>query len=345
MRLQTISRRRVSGSHDRPQHDDELIVQPPRSVTIARTAAGSSVALSAGTSSATSIKHKANALKAGLLLSLILLIVAAAACYGGALLLKSHTYSYLAPAAFIAAAFFLLSAGVVSIVMFREGCIQEDQERKCQKDCDDLAQALDHIPNPILSGLAKANFRQMRMFTVIALRQARMSYYASLIAASIALFVLAAGGAVTVGLVSTSAKVTAGSVTAVTAGGVTAVGVALSGFLATTFLKTYEMAARQMSYYYGQPLVHCYLLHSEWLTLMLAKHKEWRGEINLWKEVIDAAIKASNNAQDHLLIMEVLSNPRANRKSKKDSSNKTKENGRRNHLADLPGMNEWQEGQ
>jgi hypothetical protein len=41
----------------------------------------------------------------------------------------------------------------------------------------------------------------------------------------------------------------------------------------------------------------------------------------------------------------VLSNPRANRKSKKDSSNKTKENGRRNHLADLPGMNEWQEGQ
>jgi hypothetical protein len=325
MKLQTISGRRVSGSHDQSQHDDESIVQLPRSVTIARTAAGSSVALSAGASSAASIKHKANALKASLLLSVILLIMAAAAGYGGALLLKSHTYPYLAPAAFIAAAFFLLSAGVVSIVMFREGCLQEDQEKKCQKDCDDLVKALDHIPNPILSGLAKTNFRQMRMFTVIALRQARMSYYASLIAASIALLVLAAGGAVTVGLVSMSAKVTAGGVTAVTAGGVTAVGVALSGFLAATFLKTYEMAARQMSYYYGQPLVHCYLLHSEWLTLMLTKYPEWRDEISLWQEVIDAAIQASNNAQDHLLIMQVLSNPQANRKGKKDSSNKTTE--------------------
>lgn len=345
MKLQTISRRSVSGSHDLSKHDDESIVQPPRSVRIARTTAGSSVALSAGASSAASIKHKANALKAGLLLSLILLIVAAAACYGGALLLKSHTYSYLAPAAFIAAAFFLLSAGVVSIVMFREGCLEEDQEKKCQRDCDDLAKALDHIPNPILSGLAKTNFRQMRMFTVIALRQARMSYYASLIAASIALFVLAAGGAATVGLVSTPAKVTAGSVTAVTAGGLTAVGVALSGFLATTFLKTYEMAARQMSYYYGQPLVHCYLLHSEWLTLMLTKYPEWRKEINLWKEVIDAAIQASNNAQDHLLKMQILSNPQANRKGKKDSFNKTAETDAATLFADLLGVNERQEDQ
>jgi TRADD-N domain-containing protein len=284
---QAIVRDRASGRRDKPHDDGE------------------------------SIKHKANALKAGLLLSLILLIVAAGACYAGVLLLKSHMYHYLGPAAFIAASFFLVAAGTVPIVMFREGCIEEDQDQKCKTDCDDLVKALNEIPNATLSGLAKANFRQMRMFTVIALRQARMSYYASLVAASVALLVLTAGGAVTVGLVSTSAKITAGSVTAV--------GVAMSGFLSATFLKTYEMAARQMSYYYGQPLVHCYLLHSEWLTLMLTKHPEWKADISLWQKVVDATIQASKNAQNHLLSMQVLSTPQANRKGKKGGSNRAAE--------------------
>jgi hypothetical protein len=201
--------------------------------------------------------------------------------------------------------------------MFREGCLEEDEDQKCKNDCDDLVKALSDIPNTTLSGLAKANFRQMRMFTVIALRQARMSYYASLVAASVALLVLAAGGAVTVGLVGTTAKVAAG--------GVTFVGVAMSGFLSATFLKTYEIAARQMSYYYGQPLVHCYLLHSEWLTLMLTTHPEWKEDISLWEKVVDAAIQASKNAQNHLLSMQVLASPQANRKGKKSGSNKTTE--------------------
>jgi hypothetical protein len=264
-----------------------------------------------------SIKHKANALTAGLFLSLILLIVATGACYGGVLLLKSHAYSYLGPASFIVAAFFLVSAGAVPIVMFREGCLKEDEDQKCKDDCNDLVDALNDIPNCTLSGLAKANFRQMRMFTVIALRQERMSYYASLAAASVAFLVLTAGGAVTVGLVGTTAKVAAGTVTAV--------GVAMSGFLSATFLKTYEMAARQMSYYYGQPLVHCYLLHSEWLTLMLTKHPDWKEDVSLWKTVIDAAIQASQNAQDHLLSMQVLASPQANKNGIKGSSNKTTE--------------------
>ena len=99
----------------------------------------------------------------------------------------------------------------------------------------------------------------------------------------------------------------------------------MSGFLSATFLKTYEMAARQMSYYYGQPLVHCYLLHSEWLTLMLTKHPEWKEDISLWQKVIDAAIQASKNAQNHLLSMQVLATPHANQKGKKGGSNKTTE--------------------
>src|ERR1700727_69174 len=133
MELHSIARSGASGPHDQCQDDDELIIH-----------------------------HKAKALIAGLLLSLIMLIVAAGACYGGMLLLKSHAYSNLGPAAFIAAAFFLVSTGAAPIVMFREGCLAENADHNCKVDCDHLAKALNGIPNSTLSGLAKANFRQMR---------------------------------------------------------------------------------------------------------------------------------------------------------------------------------------
>jgi hypothetical protein len=242
------------------------------------------------------IRHKANALTAGLLLSPVFLAVAAGAGTGGVFLVKRHADSYLGTTAFIAAAFFLICAVAVPIAMFREGCIEEDADRTCETDCRMLEAALDEICNPTLSGLAKANFRQMRMFTVIALRQARMSYYACLAAASISLLVLAVGGAMTIGLVGATPKVAAGSVTAV--------GVALSGFLSAIFLKTYWMSARQMSYYYGQPLVHCYLLHAEWLTLTLAEHPEWKADGDLWRQVIAASLQAGEKAQSHLLSMQ-----------------------------------------
>jgi len=177
------------------------------------------------------IKHKAHALEAGLLLSPVLLAIAAGATAGGVLLERSHSDSHLGPAAFIAAAYFFVSAAAVPLAMYREGCIEEDEDRKCKMDCDVLDEALGEISNPTLAGLAKANFKQIRIFTVIALRQARTSYYASLAAASISLLVLAAGGAMTIALDGTSPRIAAGSVTAV--------GVALSGFISAIFLKTY----------------------------------------------------------------------------------------------------------
>ena len=64
------------------------------------------------------------------------------------------------------------------------------------------------------------------------------------------------------------------------------------------------MAARQLSYYYGQPLVHCYLLHAEWLTLLLTEDPDSKDDADLWKPVIAAAIQASENAQAHLLSMQ-----------------------------------------
>ena len=240
--------------------------------------------------------HRANARLASLLVTPVLLAIAAAASIAGALAVQSRTYTDLGPAAFIVAAFFLFSCVATPVMILREGRIEEEEEGRCQRECDELDEALGKIKDKVLSGLAKANFRQMRVFTVIALRQARMSYYISVAAASVALLVLLSGGAVTVVLAGTSAKIAAASLTSV--------GAVLGGFVSTTFLRTYWMAARQMSYYYGQPLVHCYLLHAEWLALTLAEHPGRKVDASLWERVLEASIRAGENAQSHLLTMQ-----------------------------------------
>lgn len=251
------------------------------------------------------VQHRANARRVCLWLSPILFAIAVGAFIAGVFLTMSKE-SHLASAAFIVAGFFLFFTVVAPAVILREGGIEEEEEKRCIEDCDELIAAFDTISDATIRGLSKANFKQLRMFTVIALRQARMSYYVSLVAASVSFLVLASGAAVTVGLAGTSAKVAAASLTTV--------GVAMSGFLSATFLSTYRMTARQMSYYYGQPLVHCYLLHAEWLALMLAEHPERKVDADLWREVMSASIQASENAQNHLLGLQELSlNSRAKR--------------------------------
>jgi hypothetical protein len=224
------------------------------------------------------------------------LCVAAAAALGGVLLLRSHSNAQLVPAAFVTSALLFISGIAFSLGLVRENAIRKKEDGDCDRDCKDLERALRHVKDGTLRGLAQANFKQMRTFTVIAQRQARMSYHASLVAAAASLFVLVSGAAVASGLTGTPAKITAGTLTAA--------GAALSGFLTVTFLKTYAMASRQMSYYYGQPLVHCYLLHAEWLTSMAENRFDKHTEFLLWKEVIRASIKASCNAQNHLLSMQ-----------------------------------------
>lgn len=210
-------------------------------------------------------------------------------------MVRSRTEPHWGPAALIVAAFFLLMAVVVPVMLFHEGAVRADEDSKCEHDCRILDDALRGIGDGTLSGLARANFRQMRMFTNVALRQARMSFYASLAAASVSLMLLLSGGAVASGLAGSGAKIAAASVTAI--------GAALSGFFTATFLKTYRITTRQMSYYYGQPLVHCYLLHAEWITLMLTRHPDRKDEEDLWRQVAEASLRASENAQNQLLML------------------------------------------
>jgi hypothetical protein len=231
------------------------------------------------------------------LLSVPLLLIAAAAAVSG-LLLRSHVSSWLDLAAFVTSAFFFLSGVVVPLGVIREKNLEREARKHCDDDNEDLRWALSGIEDHTLKGLAWVNVKQLRTFTFIAQRQARMSYYASLVAAAISLLVLTTGAAVVISLPTTAAQVTAGALATT--------GAALSGFFARTFLSTYKMASRQMSYYYGQPLVHCYLLHGERLAREAGKRFGDAAEFSLLQELIDASIKASASAQHHLLSMQEL---------------------------------------
>jgi Cyanobacterial TRADD-N associated 2-Transmembrane domain len=234
---------------------------------------------------------------AAVLLSVPLLLIAVAAIVSG-LLLRSHVSNWLSLAAFVTSAFFFLSGVVVPLGVIREKNLEREAKKHCNDDNEDLNWALSSIEDHTLKGLAWVNVKQLRTFTFIAQRQARMSYYASLVAAAIALLVITTGAAVVISLPTTAAQVTAGALATTAA--------ALSGFFVRTFLSTYKMASRQMSYYYGQPLVHCYLLHGERLAREAGKHFGDAAEFSLLQELISASIKSSASAQHHLLNMQEL---------------------------------------
>jgi hypothetical protein len=244
--------------------------------------------------------HKAErskgAVAAAGLLAAVLLLIAVAATAGGGSLLRSHASGWLVPAAFVTGAFFFISSVVVPLGVLWESSIEAHEKANCSNDCDDLLWAVCGIGDRTLKGLAWINFKQLRTFSVIAQKQARMSYYASLAAASISLLTLTSGAAVAIGLSATSAKLTVSALA--TAGSV------LSGFLAKTFLESYQTASRQMSYYYGQPLVHCYLLHAQWLASEAGEHSGDKTELDLWEKVVDASIAASASAQAQLSSMQ-----------------------------------------
>lgn len=230
------------------------------------------------------------------LLSAMLLLVAVAATVGGGWLLRSHADSGLVPAAFVAGVFFFISSVVVPLGVLRESGFEAEARKNCRNHYKDLVWALDGMGDRTLGRIASINFHQLTTFIAIAQRQARTSYYVSVAAAAISLLTLASGAAVAIGLSATTGKVAVGVLA--TAGSV------LSGFFAKTFLKTYQMASRQMSYYYGQPLVHCYLMHAQWLASEAREHSGDATEIRLWQKVVDASIRASANAQGHLLSMQ-----------------------------------------
>jgi hypothetical protein len=197
------------------------------------------------------------------------------------------------PAMAVLAAVCLIAALVApaAILAVHESRVRRRrQTRLAGQKLEDIAK---DIKTDALGDLVSFNFQMMERFVDVALGQARSAYSAAAIGAAAALVVLLAGTATVMATENVAAQVTAGVLAAA--------GVALSGYISTTFLQTFRMTSRQMSYYYGQPLVHCYLLHAEWLGKRFEADAD---KTHLWQirlDLISAALDASRNAQSHLL--------------------------------------------
>ncbi|GGN91644.1 hypothetical protein GCM10010112_78040 [Actinoplanes lobatus] len=192
----------------------------------------------------------------------------------------------------IIAVFLFLGAMAGPIIAIAMQRARARHNELSQREFDSIDRAAASIDDEALGDLISFNFRLMDRFINVALGQAKASYLFCAGAATAALLVLLAGTTALLAVNSVSAQVTVGVITAA--------GVTLSGFISSTFMNVYKMTSRQMSYYYGQPLVHCFLLHAEWLA------QRSQPEDPVQHRLIDATLGASRNAQQQLLdLMEV----------------------------------------
>src|SRR5262245_49031953 len=188
--------------------------------------------------------------RSAILLAGAFVVSAATMVIAAVLLDDRRSHVHVAPV-LILAGFFVVAAAVGPVVILTMCRARGRRWSQRQRECEEFESVVEGIKDERLGRLISFNFRLMDRFVAVALAQARASFLACSIAASAALLVLLSGIAAVAALPNNvGAQITAGLLTAA--------GTALSGFLSLTFLRTFAMTSRQMSYYYGQPLVHCY---------------------------------------------------------------------------------------
>lgn len=163
---------------------------------------------------------------------------------------------------------------------------------------EEEADELEHAGGAALGPYMAFSHRQMTRFECVALTQANLSHIASLLAAGLGFVVLTGGAWITLTHASGDATV-AGAI-------MTGVGTALSGFLSVTFLRTFEITTEQMSYYYGQPMVNCYLLHAERLLERCDRGLGADQRRQDVQEVVTTILDVATTAQSHLLDRDAL---------------------------------------
>jgi hypothetical protein len=171
-----------------------------------------------------------------------------------------------------------------------------------QRELDDLDGILNKISDTTLRPLISFNFRLMDRFVAVALSEARASFVACCVAASASLAVLLVGATFVLAIDDAGGQAAAAALAAV--------GAALSSYLSVTFLGTFRATAKQMSYYYGQPLVHCYLLHAEWLAERFEGDADPAVRLEIHRRLINATLRAADRAQDHLLDLQLAASGR-----------------------------------
>jgi FtsH-binding integral membrane protein len=223
----------------------------------------------------------------------LVLFLAATGLAAGSLLLDRRTYGVPLAAMLIVAAFLLVAAVAVPLIVVALQRARQQRLAWLTAESADLTRIAGTIKDRTLGDLISFNFRLMERFVGVAITQAQASYLACSAAATAGLLVLLVGAAVAMSVHDLASQITAGVLTTI--------GVAVSSYLSVTFLNTFKMTSKQMSYYYGQPLVHCYLLHAEWLGRRFEHGADPAVQWQIRQELIRAALDASRNAQDHLL--------------------------------------------
>jgi hypothetical protein len=228
-----------------------------------------------------------------LFLPLALGLGAATLGFGAIYLDRRQPATQLGTVVFLLAAFLVVAAVFAPFITLSMRRAAGRRRELSAREQSEIEEATRRIKNDeALGKLITFNFRLMDRFIDVALGQAKAAYTFCAISASAALLVLLTG---------TAALIQPGSITSrVTISVLSIAGAALSGFISITFMKTFAMTARQLSYYYGQPLVHCYLLHAEWLANRAAEHATPDAK-RFDEALIHATIQASRDAQRHLL--------------------------------------------
>ena len=231
-------------------------------------------------------------------------LLAAIGLAGSALRLDRSTYGAPVASMFIVAAFLLVAGVAVPMMVFSMQRARRRRWERRERECAELmAIAATIEDDPALGDLLTFNFRLMDRFVAVAIAQSRGSFLACTGAAFAGLLVLLAGSAAVLSVPDRTGQIVAGVLTGA--------GSALSAYLSVTFLNTFRMTSKQMSYYYGQPLVHCYLLHAEWLGKRFEQDADPDNRWKIRHELIRATLDAARNAQDNLLDLQIgtLSSP------------------------------------
>jgi hypothetical protein len=193
---------------------------------------------------------------------------------------------------YVLAGFLVVGAAASPFVSKTLEQMHQRRQKQVEEETSSITAAIDGLGNPALKKLILFNYQLMDRFIDVALSQAKAAYVFCAAACSAGLLILLTG---TVALVAAD-----GVAKQLTVGGLTAVGACLSGFIGHTFIRTFKITSRQMTYYYGQPVVHCYLLHAEWLADRAAHHHSDTSRA-FDHDLITATIQAGLDAQRHLL--------------------------------------------
>ena len=159
-----------------------------------------------------------------------------------------------------------------------------------QSSSENLKAAAERIEVSDLESLLKFNQAELEEYSRQTRRQARYSFWASVVTITFGLGVLIGGSVIAIERAGTTDKVAVSALAAI--------GTLLSGYISRTFLWVYERALAQLNFYFQQPVVTGYFLNAERLADK-GTNKEARME-EIIRRYLDTGTAISKHASELL---------------------------------------------